>query len=238
MVAVGLVSSGVLALLVQQIEALTPNRRGEQVGVLVLRLACAACWCCEPVLPACLCLLPAGVCASCRPLSRVMCSQEAPEAETTVILQALAQAGFVCRVALGSVREAAGEGPAAALARQLEEDLRGLVEHGFRGRTAALQPAAAVAAAVQQFWATPERLAATRLEAAQAAAVRSCAYLRCANLPGFSGGAAAAEGAGSMRCSACRSVWYCGEACSHADWRAGHRRVCKALKDARQHAAA
>ena len=45
MVAVGLVSSGVLALLVQQIEALTPNRRGEQVGVLVLRLACAACWC-------------------------------------------------------------------------------------------------------------------------------------------------------------------------------------------------
>jgi hypothetical protein len=97
-----------------------------------------------------------------------------------------------------------------------------------------LQPAAAVAAAVQQFWVMPERLAATRLEAAQAAAVRSCAYLRCANLPGFSGGPAAAEGAGSMRCSACRSVWYCGEACSHANWRAGHRRVCKALAAARQ----
>ncbi len=34
-------------------------------------------------------------------------------------------------------------------------------------------------------------------------------------------------------CSACRAVWYCGTACSHADWRAGHRRVCKALATAR-----
>ena len=33
--------------------------------------------------------------------------------------------------------------------------------------------------------------------------------------------------------SACRAVWYCGTACSHADWRAGHRRVCKALGAAR-----
>jgi hypothetical protein len=24
-------------------------------------------------------------------------------------------------------------------------------------------------------------------------------------------------------------AWYCGTACSHADWRAGHRRVCRAL---------
>ena len=30
-------------------------------------------------------------------------------------------------------------------------------------------------------------------------------------------------------CSVCRAVWYCGTACSHADWRAGHRRVCRAL---------
>ncbi len=30
-------------------------------------------------------------------------------------------------------------------------------------------------------------------------------------------------------CSACRAVWYCGTTCSHADWRAGHRRVCKPL---------
>jgi len=34
--------------------------------------------------------------------------------------------------------------------------------------------------------------------------------------------------------SACRAVWYCGTACSHADWRAGHKRVCKALGAARQ----
>ena len=33
--------------------------------------------------------------------------------------------------------------------------------------------------------------------------------------------------------SACRAVWYCGTDCSHADWRAGHRRVCKALGAAR-----
>ncbi len=37
----------------------------------------------------------------------------------------------------------------------------------------------------------------------------------------------------AMCCSACRAVWYCGTACSHADWRAGHRRVCKALAAAR-----
>ncbi len=36
-------------------------------------------------------------------------------------------------------------------------------------------------------------------------------------------------------CSACRAVWYCGTACSHADWReGGHRRVCKALGAARR----
>jgi hypothetical protein len=28
-------------------------------------------------------------------------------------------------------------------------------------------------------------------------------------------------------------AWYCGTACSHADWRAGHRRVCRALGPAR-----
>ncbi len=33
--------------------------------------------------------------------------------------------------------------------------------------------------------------------------------------------------------SACRAVWYCGTTCSHADWRAGHRRVCKALNTVR-----
>ncbi len=70
------------------------------------------------------------------------------------------------------------------------------------------------------------------LELAQVAATRSCAYLRCANLAG-KGGSAAGQGAGSQRCSKCRAAWYCGTACSHADWRVGHRRVCRALGAAR-----
>lgn len=31
---------------------------------------------------------------------------------------------------------------------------------------------------------------------------------------------------------------YCGTECSHADWRAGHKRMCKRLAAAKQHAAA
>jgi len=75
-------------------------------------------------------------------------------------------------------------------------------------------------------------------ELAQAAATRSCAYLRCANLS-CEGGCAAGQGAGSKRCSACRSVYYCGPACSHADWRqGGHNSVCKPLAALRQQARA
>ena len=38
-----------------------------------------------------------------------------------------------------------------------------------------------------------------------------------------------------LPCSACRAVWYCGTACSHADWReGGHRLVCKVLGAERQ----
>jgi hypothetical protein len=92
---------------------------------------------------------------------------------------------------------------------------------------------AQLAALLQQWWQRPEQVAADRLELAQAAATRSCAYLRCANLGG-QGGPAAGQGAGSKKCRVCRT-YYCGEACSHADWAAGgHRRVCKALAAARQ----
>ena len=91
-----------------------------------------------------------------------------------------------------------------------------------------------LAAALLRWWRRPQQEEADRLELAQAAATRSCAYLACANL-GAEGGAGAGEGVGSKRCSGCRAVWYCGTACSHADWRAGgHRRVCKALAAARQ----
>ncbi|KAI3433899.1 hypothetical protein D9Q98_003701 [Chlorella vulgaris] len=70
------------------------------------------------------------------------------------------------------------------------------------------------------------------LELAQAAATRSCAYLRCANLAS-EGGPAAGKGAGTRRCSKCRVAQYCDTACSRADWRAGHRRTCGALGAAR-----
>lgn len=97
-----------------------------------------------------------------------------------------------------------------------------------------LLPAATrLATAMQAWWELPEQQAAAQLEATQAAATRSCAYLRCANLGG-SGGPAAGQGEGSKRCSRCRSVRYCGTACSHADWQAGHRRMCKVLAEARQ----
>ena len=38
--------------------------------------------------------------------------------------------------------------------------------------------------------------------------------------------------------SACRAVWYCGTACSRADWRAGNKHVCKVLAAERQAAKA
>ena len=63
-----------------------------------------------------------------------------------------------------------------------------------------VQPAAAeLAAALHAYWQLPEQRAAAELALAQAAAGRSCAYLRCANL-GAEGGAATGEGVGSKRC--------------------------------------
>ena len=89
-----------------------------------------------------------------------------------------------------------------------------------RYRERLLPPATRLSVALQEHWQRPEQLEADRLELARAAGVRSCAYLRCANLEG---------GGGRVRkCSACKAP-YCGTACSHADWREGHKRVCKAL---------
>ena len=56
-----------------------------------------------------------------------------------------------------------------------------------------------LAAALLDYWQQPEQAAAGQLEAAQVAAARSCAYLRCANLGG-QGGPAAGQGEGSARC--------------------------------------
>ncbi|KAI7844407.1 hypothetical protein COHA_002001 [Chlorella ohadii] len=100
-----------------------------------------------------------------------------------------------------------------------------------------LPAAARLADLLRQWWQPamqPERHKEAQLALAQAAATRSCAYLHCANLGG-EGGPAAGQGAGSKRCSACHTVWYCGTACSHADWwEGGHRRVCKTLGAARR----
>ena len=155
-------------------------------------------------------------------------------------------------------------------------------------RQQALPPARRLADTLLEGWLHTSAGQEQQLEAAQAAAARSCAFLRCANLGGGDG-PASGEGKGSQRCrwaadgwqavqqrlcecrgecllhvvascvkadgalplrhptcSACRAVWYCGTACSHADWReGGHRRVCRALgaaraaeKAARQQAAA
>jgi hypothetical protein len=101
----------------------------------------------------------------------------------------------------------------------------------LRSYKGSLQPARQLATALLAHW-EQRAPAGDQVELAQAAAARSCAYLRCANL-GLEGGPAAGQ-AGSLKCSACRAVQYCGTACSHADWRAGHRRVCTALAAARQ----
>ncbi len=69
-----------------------------------------------------------------------------------------------------------------------------------------LQALQNLAKALQQVWQLPEQQEAARLEAAQAAAARSCAYLRCANLGG-GGGPAVGQGSGSSKCSACRVAW-------------------------------
>ena len=59
------------------------------------------------------------------------------------------------------------------------------------------------------------------VELAQAASALPYAYLGCAKL--------AAGSERGRRCSRCRVARYCGRACSHADWRAVHRRMCAAL---------
>ena len=62
-----------------------------------------------------------------------------------------------------------------------------------------MQPAAELTDLMQQYYALPAVAAEWQLSVAQAAADRSCAYLRCANLGGERG-PAAGQGSGSMRC--------------------------------------
>ena len=174
---------------------------------------------------------------------------------------------------LGTAASAVQE-PMQALLRYVTANVDGGLDQLMVQLRPLLQPAADLAALMQQYYALPEIDQPHRLAVAQAAAGRCCAYLRCANAGG-EGGPAAGKGVGSKRCrwvlrgravggchtsvrhavgscacallpstphqphhplwcSACRAVWYCGTACSHADWReGGHRRVCRALGAAR-----
>ena len=94
--------------------------------------------------------------------------------------------------AAGSLREQWGAGPSGLPATvplpEKAELLRQL-----------LQPAADLAALMQQYYALPAVAAERQLAVAQVAAGRCCAYLRCAHLEG-EGGPAAGEGVGSKRC--------------------------------------
>jgi hypothetical protein len=126
------------------------------------------------------------------------------------------------------------------LARQLggtlamsEDSPAPLVEQFSLLKHQALPQAEALSQVFWQHWHQPEQQAAARLEVAQAAVTRCCAYLRCAQL-GAQGGPAAGQGLGSKRCSGCRTAWYCGVACQRADWQAGHKEMCKVLAAARK----
>ena len=78
-----------------------------------------------------------------------------------------------------------------------------------RGRKQPLSPAA-------------QQLAVRR---ARALALLKCGNPRCARLEGCSE-AAAPRG---KRCSGCRLVWFCSEACSQAEW-PQHKHACKLLQ--------
>ena len=76
-------------------------------------------------------------------------------------------------------------------------------EHRLRQQQL-LQAASELAGLVQQWQALPAVKKAGRLALARAAAARSCAYLRCANVVG-EGGPAAGQGMGGKKCR--RGVW-------------------------------
>ncbi|PRW56311.1 hypothetical protein C2E21_5126 [Chlorella sorokiniana] len=85
--------------------------------------------------------------------------------------------------ALDSVRQASANFEAAMSQRDI-------AVHGVRG--VLLPPARRLAAALLDWWRRPAAQQEQQLEAAQATAARSCAYLRCANL-GAGGGPAAGQ---------------------------------------------
>ena len=139
-----------------------------------------------------------------------------PRPQDMELIQAVLDIVGTVRRAAVEVSDAAGAGgsgggstvPAdeAALLQRLEDagasfgaaiQLRGLPAISLL--QAVLPPTRRLAAALLDWWRRPRAQQEQQLEAAQAAATRSCAYLRCANLGG-SGGPAAGQGEGSQRC--------------------------------------
>ena len=108
------------------------------------------------------------------------------------LLEAFMEAGMDKTPELLAAHEAALEG-LAAMGRSVTD----AVAHCLPAQV--LPPARRLAAALLDWWRRPEAQAAAALELAQAAAVPTCAYLRCANLGG-EGGPAAGQGAGNQRC--------------------------------------
>ena len=121
----------------------------------------------------------------------------------------------LAQAASAAIDSAPETGLPASLAAQLKQCARSLRQQRqdmLSGQTAdasladrvaqrrqLLQPAADLAGLVRQHLALPAVEEQRRLAVARAAATRSCAYLRCANVAG-QGGPAAGEGAGSSRC--------------------------------------
>ncbi|KAL4428014.1 hypothetical protein ABPG75_002103 [Micractinium tetrahymenae] len=73
-------------------------------------------------------------------------------------------------------------------------------------RARMVPPLRRLAEGLQALCDLPDQQEEAALQAAKAAAARSCAFLRCGNVGG-GGGPAAREGEGSQRCSGCRCVW-------------------------------
>ncbi|PRW60330.1 hypothetical protein C2E21_1211 [Chlorella sorokiniana] len=83
--------------------------------------------------------------------------------------------------------------------RQAAQQLQGWAPQGLSNPQQTEQQLQQAAALMQQYYALPAVAAERQLAVAQAAAGRSCAYLRCANLGG-EGRPATGQGLGSMRC--------------------------------------
>ncbi len=124
--------------------------------------------------------------------------------------------GVAQHMAAAAGPEASSAAAVAEAAAALELAMQGVntasVAQFLHAATSWLPPARRLAAALLAWWRRPEAQPAAALELAQAAAARSCAYLRCANLGG-EGGPAAGQGAGSQRCR-----WAAGWGVVWVDW--------------------